>query len=196
MAILSLPRNEFSSKASVQLGLREIRMIESAEGETYLSKIYLEESKYFDDAGIFSDFGDLSEHSGEYDKALEWYQKGLDIQLKTLGAEHPNVSNSFWNIGNCQKELQIFIEAIQSFKSGFAIEKKGGYLFQIAECYEALSENLQALDYYIQSAEIRNDDPDAGIEAESTQQSIKACIRLAKELGKEDELPQWIKEKY
>jgi hypothetical protein len=51
------------------------------------------------------------------------------------------------------------------------------------------------LGYYIQSAEIRKEDPDFGIEAEATQESIKACIRLAKELGKEDELPDWINEK-
>jgi hypothetical protein len=50
------------------------------------------------------------------------------------------------------------------------------------------------MDYYIQSAEIRKEDPDLGIGAESTQESIEACIRLAKELGKEDELPDWIKE--
>jgi hypothetical protein len=51
------------------------------------------------------------------------------------------------------------------------------------------------LDYYIQSAEIRKEDPDFGIEAEATQESIKACIRLAKELRKVDELPEWIKDK-
>jgi len=87
----------------------------------------------------------------------------------------------------------MYQTAIQSFKAGFAIEKKDGYPYRIAECYEAVSENIDALDYYIQSAQIGKVDPEAGIEAESTQQSIKACIRLAKELGKESELPEWIK---
>ena len=88
----------------------------------------------------------------------------------------------------------MFKEAIQSYKSGFENQKKGGYPFRIAQCYEELSENHEALDYYIQSALIRRDDPEAGIEDESTQQSIKACIRLAQELKKEDELPEWIRE--
>ena len=64
----------------------------------------------------------------------------------------------------------------------------------IAQCYEFLNEKQNALDYYIQSAKIRKEDPDAEIETEATQQSIKACIRLAKELGKEGELPGWMDE--
>jgi hypothetical protein len=49
------------------------------------------------------------------------------------------------------------------------------------------------LNYYIQTAEIRKENSDLGIGDESTKESIKACIRLAKELSKEDELPEWIK---
>jgi len=90
----------------------------------------------------------------------------------------------------------MYQTAIQSFKAGFAIQKTAGYPYRIAQCYEALSENHEALEYYLQSAEIRKDDPDLGIEAESTQESINDCIRLAKELGKEGELPDWIKENY
>ena len=36
---------------------------------------------------------------GEYDKALEHYQKALAIQLKKLGPEHPSVATSYNNIG-------------------------------------------------------------------------------------------------
>jgi len=144
-------------------------------------------------AASYSSIGQAWYKKDEYDKALEFYQQCLDIRLKTLGNQHPDVANSYNNIGNCQRELKMYQTAIQSFKAGFAIEKKGGYPYRIAQCHEALEEKPQALDYYIQSAEIRNEDPNAGIEAESTQQSIKACIRLAKELGKEDELPEWIK---
>ena len=144
-------------------------------------------------AASYSSIGRAWYKKDEYDKALEFYQQCLDIRLKTLGREHPDVAASYNNIGNCQRELKMYQTAIQSFKAGFAIEKKGGYPYRIAECYEAVSENSNALDYYIQSAQIRKEDPEAGIEDESTQESIKACIRLAKELGKEGELPGWIK---
>ena len=131
---------------------------------------------------------------GEYGKALEFYEQCLEIQLKTLENEHPSVATSHYNIGNCQKELKLYHEAIHSFNAGFEIESLGGYPYNIAQCYEEISENSNALNYYIQSAQIRKEDPDLGIGDESTQESIKACIRLAKELGKEGELPKWIKE--
>ena len=92
--------------------------------------------------------------------------------------------------------MQLYQAAIKSFKQGFEISKRGGYPFRIAQCYEALTENKVALEYYLQSAEIRKNDPEAGIEAEITQQSIHACIRLAKELGSENELPKWFRDKY
>ena len=149
-----------------------------------------------DVADSYYNIGSTWFNKGEFDNALKFYQQCLDIRLKILENHHPLVEETYFVIGECLRELEMYQKAIQSFKAGFEIQKTAGYPFQIAQCYEALSENLQALDYYIQSAEIRKEDPDLGIGAESTQQSIKACLRLAKELGKEDELPDWIKENY
>ena len=144
-------------------------------------------------ASSYNAIGGLWLAKGNNDKALEFYQKCLDIQLNTIGKQHPDVSTLYFKIGNCQKELHLYSEAIHSFLAGFEFNKKGGYPFQIAQCYEALSENLIALEYYIQSAEIRNSDSEAGPEHESTKKSIHNTIRVAKIIGKEKELPLWIK---
>jgi tetratricopeptide (TPR) repeat protein len=144
-----------------------------------------------DIASTYIGIGGLWLAKGNIDKALEFYQKSLAIQLNTIGNQHPDVSISYYKIGNCQKELQMYHEAIKSFTAGFEIQKKGGYAFQIAQCYEALSENHVALDYYIQSAEIRTNDPEAGLEHESTIKSIENTNRLANLIDKE--LPKWIK---
>ena len=37
--------------------------------------------------------------AGQYDKALEYYQKSLAIYLKQLGADHPLLATSYNNIG-------------------------------------------------------------------------------------------------
>ena len=146
-----------------------------------------------DIASTYNGIGGLWLAKGNNDKALEFYQKCLAIQLNTIGNQHTDVSISYYKIGNCQKELQMYHEAIKSFTAGFEIQKKGGYAFQIAQCYEALSENHVALDYYIQSAEIRTNDPEAGLEHESTIKSIENTNRLANLIDKEKELPKWIK---
>jgi hypothetical protein len=49
------------------------------------------------------------------------------------------------------------------------------------------------LDYFLQSAEIRKADPKCGIDNEQTKISIKNAKRIAKELGKENDLPDWIR---
>ena len=124
------------------------------------------------------------EQRGDFQKALEFYKKCLSIQLNVFESKNESVATTYLYIGICYKEMLNYYESIESFKSGFENQKKGGYPFRIAECYEALYEYKNAFEYYLQSAEIRKDDPDAGIEDESTQQSIKACIRLAQELKK------------
>jgi tetratricopeptide (TPR) repeat protein len=149
--------------------------------------------QHTDIASSHNGIGGIWLAKGNIDKALESYQKCLDIQLNTIGIQHSDTSISYFKIGNCQKELHMYQEAIKSFEVGFGINKKGGYPFQIAQCYEALSENHIALDYYIQSAEIRINDPEAGFEHKSTKDTIENIIRLAKLIDKENELPIWVK---
>ena len=84
-----------------------------------------------------------------------------------------------------------FAEANENFIKVFEITKESNLSYKIAQCYEALNQPIEALDYYIQSAEIRKED--VSLENDATQESIANAKRLAKELGKENELPEWIK---
>jgi tetratricopeptide (TPR) repeat protein len=140
----------------------------------------------------YNNIGGIWENKGNFDKALEYYDKTLAIELKTLGGEHPSVTTSYYNLGLCYIELKNYLLAIESFKKGFINSKKGGFPFHIAKCYEKLDEKAIALDYFIQSAEIRMTDPDAGPEDENTKESIQNAKRVAKELGEEDLLSDWI----
>jgi tetratricopeptide (TPR) repeat protein len=130
---------------------------------------------------------------GEYFKAIEMYNKSLDIFHKNPNSGYLDHSTYYFNIGFCLQNIEKFQQAIEAFSNGFEIQKKGGFLFRIAQCYESLGNLNDALRYYIESAEIRKEDPECGLENESTIGSIKNTKRLAKELGKEIELPEWIK---
>jgi hypothetical protein len=59
---------------------------------------------------------------------------------------------------------------------------------------EEVHDLSSSLQYYIQAAETLKDDPEAGMDDKDTIESIQHSKRLAKELDKEDELPQWITE--
>ena len=141
-------------------------------------------------ATLYKNIGLAWKSNGKNDKALEYYEKRLSILLKTLGSEHPDVAVSYFDIGNINKSFKRFDLAIYNYSKGFAIDPKYGFPLKIAQCYEALNQPNEALDYYIQSAEIRKDN--IGLDDEATQEAISNAKRLAKELNKENELPKWI----
>ena len=143
-------------------------------------------------AGSYNNIGYTWFNLGKYDIALKYYKKCLAINIINLGGGHLTVARLYYKIGLCNFELKNYLLAIDYLNKCFVNLKKGGVSFKIAECYEALDEKAPALDYFIQSAEIRKDDPDCGIDDESTKTSIENAKRLAKELGNEVLLPEWM----
>jgi tetratricopeptide (TPR) repeat protein len=130
---------------------------------------------------------------GKYDLALEFYQKCLDIELNTPIIEQTRKTTAYFYIGICYQDLKSYNLAIDAYKMGYKVHKKGGFPFRIAFCYEKLNNLQKAFDYYLQSAEIRNADTDAGPKNEDTIDSIQNAVRIANLIGKENELPEWIK---
>jgi tetratricopeptide (TPR) repeat protein len=110
-------------------------------------------------ANSYHNIGIILKNKGEYDKALEYYEKSLAIKLKTLGGEHTDVAHSYNNIGLIWKN-------------------KGEY--------------EKALEHYVLSSQIRF--KKLGASHNLTITSIESAKRLAKELGKANELPDWMKE--
>ncbi len=139
----------------------------------------------------YNNLGLVWNNKGEYDKAIEYYEKSLAIKLKIIGGEHSDVAGLYFAIGTINKNLNNFELAIENYQKGFLIEKKGGFPFKIAQCYEAQNQTNEALAYYIQSAEIRKED--IGIDDEATQEAIANAKRLAKALKKEKDLLEWMK---
>ena len=142
----------------------------------------------------YYDLGTIWEIKGNYLNAIDYFEKFLEIKEKTIGFDPDEVSNTCLIIGKCKYKLDDFISAIHFFKKGFNILKKGGFPLQIGKCYEALQNKELALEFYIQSAELRKIDPNAGMLNSSTQDSIKNVVRLATELERMGDVPDWIKE--
>lgn len=125
----------------------------------------------------------------EYNKALNHFHKSLDILIKTK--DEQQLEEIYFSIGDSYKNIDQFENAIKYLLMAFTVQKQGGYAFRLAKCYEALNERENALNYYIQSAEIRKDN--IGIDDEITQDSIANVQRIANELYKENDLPEWLK---
>jgi tetratricopeptide (TPR) repeat protein len=75
-------------------------------------------------ASSYSHLGKAYEALGEAKEALVYYKKGLAIDLKVYGEEHPEVAISYSLLGNAYKALGDAKEALVYYKKGLAIQLK------------------------------------------------------------------------
>ena len=154
-----------------------------------------------DVATSYNNIGLTWDKKGEYDKALEYYEKCLAIRLKTLGGEHPNVATSYGFIGQVWNSKCEYDKALDYHEKCLAIKLKtlGEEHTDVAHSYNNIGliwknkgEYEKALEHYVLSSQIRF--KKLGASNNLTKASIESAKRLAKELGKENELPDWMKE--
>ena len=92
------PRMEAASKANEAGNYREaarLYTVELAAEEAKLAPSWVQLSYLYNELGVALD------NAGLYDKAREYYQKALAINLKQLGPEHPDVATSYHNMAYC-----------------------------------------------------------------------------------------------
>ena len=152
-------------------------------------------------ASTYNNIGQTWNKKGDYDKAIIYYSKSLQIRLKTLGSNHPDLARTYNNMGNTLVKKGDFEKAIENFANCLAIYLKtlGGdhpsvaiLYYNIGEMHESKGEYEKALEHYVLSSQIRF--KKLGASNNLTKASIESAKRLAKELGKENELPDWMKE--
>ena len=133
--------------------------------------------------------GSCYEYLEQYENAIINYLKCIDF----VGDKNPENEYIYWRIGYCQYKSHTYKSAIVNIERCFIITQHALYAFYLAKCFEAIENYDKTVAYFLQSAEIRNGDPEAGPEHESTMESIRNTIRVAKLIGEENELPEWIK---
>ena len=124
-------------------------------------------------------------------EAIHYLNKSLKI-YSLNNIDNDNLGEIYFEIGLCYFELKEYKNALSYLNQGFKHTRKGGFQNMIASCYEKLNEIPTAFKYHLEAGKIRKED--IGLNDESTQESISNCLRLAKQLNKENELPNWIKE--
>ncbi|ETO01128.1 hypothetical protein RFI_36312, partial [Reticulomyxa filosa] len=61
------------------------------------------------------------ESKGEYDKAIEYYEKSLKISLDKLGHDHPDVAASYNSLGSVYKSKGEYDKAIEYYVKSLKI---------------------------------------------------------------------------
>ena len=68
-----------------------------------------------DVGALFNNMASVYEHQGDYEKALEYYWKALEIRERVLGTDHPdtaatynNMASVFYAQGDYEKALEYY----------------------------------------------------------------------------------------
>jgi tetratricopeptide (TPR) repeat protein len=156
-------------------------------------------SEHPDTGTTYNNIGMVYNKMGEYNKALEYYEKCLYRKLKSLGEKHPDVARSFNNIGLAWDNKGEHNQALEYYEKSLNIRLKtlgvkhldiASSYNNIAKCYEKLNQNEKAFSSFIQCALVYKDN--FGLKNEYTQKAILDIKRIAKLLGKESEIPEWL----
>lgn len=175
------------------LTLRKIGLIYFAKNEKEIALSYFNQSESIlleinndsnklELAYLYSNYSIIFEKSKDYEKCIFYCRKTIELYNEIFEPNHDYIVSTLYHLGRYYVLYKNFEKAIEYFD---------GFPFKIAECYEELNDKEKALDYFIQSAEIRKED--IGLEKDATQEAIANAKRLAKELNKEDKLPEWMR---
>jgi tetratricopeptide (TPR) repeat protein len=138
---------------------------------------------------MYSKIGLLLKENEKYEKALVYFQKHLNLRLKNFGDQDLSILNTYFNIGDCLYKIKNYEKSIKILSIGFSIQKKHYFPLKIGQNYEALKQKEIALNYYLKAAELQNKQGQKKIPSQEAFANVK---RLAKELNKESELPEWM----
>ena len=114
-------------------------------------------SDHLEEAGIIHNMGILHKHLGEHQKAKEYYERALSIQLKKLGRDHVDVACTYHNMGSLHHDLGEHQQAKEYYEGALSIQlnKLGLDHVDVASTYHNmgnlhndLGDHQQAKTYY------------------------------------------------
>jgi hypothetical protein len=152
-----------------------------------------EKSVYDKIAGLKS--GDNPKDKAAYLSIVFTTTKGQKKKLTDL-AKSENILEeliaAYFHLGNNYKELNLTSKAIEYFNLGFNISNRTYFIKFLAQCYENENNKNSALQYFIEYANKLKAEENSN-ENEEIEVAIRNTIRLAIDLDKANELPDWIK---
>ncbi|CAF4405446.1 unnamed protein product, partial [Adineta steineri] len=72
----------------------------------------------------YNQLGYVKDDQGDYEKAIWYYEQGLEIQEKSLSSNHPSLATSYNNIGIVYKNMGEYSKALSYYEKALEIEQK------------------------------------------------------------------------
>ena len=135
--------------------LMRVGQLEKAE-ELY--RTLLEQGEDEDNSTHYNQqLGSIKEGQGDYKGALSYYEKCLDIEQRTLSANHPSLAISYSNIGSVCDSMGEYSKALSHYEKSIDICQKSlppdhpdlvNCCNNIGSVYGSMGEYSKALSYY------------------------------------------------
>ncbi|CAF3363082.1 unnamed protein product, partial [Rotaria socialis] len=117
-----------------------------------------------DRAHIYHMLGMMKNNQGEYQQAVTFYEKSLEIKRKTLPKDHASLAPTYSNIGAVYKNMGEYSKALEYYEKSHQILEISlppthpdlaiSYN-NIGGVYDSMGEYSKALEYYEKSLKIR-----------------------------------------
>ena len=120
LATTFIKHSNFKNNAEIKFGLNSILLLDNEVAKNTINQISETDIINTKDSNLINLLADYLYHISKFDKALEFYEKALQIGLKNLGEEHPTVALSYNQIGSAwyikgdyDKALEYHEKALQ-----------------------------------------------------------------------------------
>ncbi|CAF1311807.1 unnamed protein product [Adineta steineri] len=129
-----------------------------------LYNVLLEQASNEDEKALYyNQLGSVKDAQGDYEKAIWYYEKALEIRQETLPPNHPDFAQSYNNIGMVYGEMGEYPKALSFYEKSLEIQQKtlpsnhsdlATSYNNIGLVYKNLGEYSKALSYYETAFEI------------------------------------------
>ena len=163
-----MPRTLEYSKVRERLVLAEdvARYTERRRGSLLKTeKGSVQNASFLKDSSIlFNNIASVYREQGDYAKALEYYEKALQINERVLGSGHPSTATTYSNMAVVYREQGDNAKALEYCKKALEIRERvlgsghpdtAATYNNMANVYSSQGDNEKALEYYKKALEIR-----------------------------------------
>ncbi|CAF1396031.1 unnamed protein product, partial [Rotaria sordida] len=158
-------RMEITGTGWQRMGLLLWKMSENDKAEQVFTMLLDQEpDDENNQAYCYQAIGLMKDKQGQYNVAIEFYEKSLDINEKILPPNHPSLATSYNNIASVHKNMGDYSKALEFYEKALKIDEKtlppnhphlATSYNNIGLVYNNMGDYSKALEFYEKSLKIR-----------------------------------------